>query len=59
LQDPPKFSQTGIFGLKIYHLTTLVVMFKIFLPQIWRKKFGEKNLAKKIWRKKLPVFTRN
>jgi hypothetical protein len=24
LQDPPKFTQTGIFGLKIYHLATLV-----------------------------------
>jgi hypothetical protein len=23
-QDPPKFSQTGIFGLKIYHLATRV-----------------------------------
>jgi hypothetical protein len=24
LQDPPKFTQIGIFGLKIYHLATLV-----------------------------------
>jgi hypothetical protein len=24
LQDPPKFIQIGIFGLKIYHLATLV-----------------------------------
>jgi hypothetical protein len=24
LQDPPKFTQNGIFGLKIYHLATLV-----------------------------------
>jgi hypothetical protein len=23
LQDPPKFTQLGIFGLKIYHLATL------------------------------------
>jgi hypothetical protein len=23
LQDPPKFTQTWIFGLKIYHLATL------------------------------------
>jgi hypothetical protein len=23
LQDPPKFTQIGIFGLKIYHLATL------------------------------------
>jgi hypothetical protein len=25
LQDPPKFTQSGIFGMKIYHLATLVV----------------------------------
>jgi hypothetical protein len=25
LQDPPKFAQIGIFGLKICHLATLVV----------------------------------
>jgi hypothetical protein len=25
LQDPPKFTQNGIFGLKIYHLATLLV----------------------------------
>jgi hypothetical protein len=24
LQDPPKFIQIGIFGLKIYHLVTLI-----------------------------------
>jgi hypothetical protein len=24
LQDPPKFTPIGIFGLKIYHLATLV-----------------------------------
>jgi hypothetical protein len=24
LQDPPKFTQIGIFGLKIYHLATLL-----------------------------------
>jgi hypothetical protein len=24
LQDPPKFTQIDIFGLKIYHLATLV-----------------------------------
>jgi hypothetical protein len=24
LQDPPKFTQIRIFGLKIYHLATLV-----------------------------------
>jgi hypothetical protein len=24
LQDPPKFTQIGIFGLKMYHLATLV-----------------------------------
>jgi hypothetical protein len=23
LQDPPKFTQIGIFGLKVYHLATL------------------------------------
>jgi hypothetical protein len=23
LQDPPKFTQIGIFGLKIYHLATV------------------------------------
>jgi hypothetical protein len=23
LQDPPKFTQIGIFGLKIFHLATL------------------------------------
>jgi hypothetical protein len=27
LQGPPKFTQSGIFGLKIYHLATLVVSF--------------------------------
>jgi hypothetical protein len=25
LQDPPKFTQIRIFGLKIYHLATLLV----------------------------------
>jgi hypothetical protein len=25
LKDPPKFTQIGTFGLKIYHLATLVV----------------------------------
>jgi hypothetical protein len=24
LQDPPKFTQIGILGLKIYHLATLL-----------------------------------
>jgi hypothetical protein len=24
LQDPPKFTQNGIFGLKLYHLATLL-----------------------------------
>jgi hypothetical protein len=24
VQDPPKFTQIGIFGLKMYHLATLV-----------------------------------
>jgi hypothetical protein len=24
LQDPPKFTQIAIFGLKIYHLATLI-----------------------------------
>jgi hypothetical protein len=23
LKDPPKFTQIGIFGLKVYHLATL------------------------------------
>jgi hypothetical protein len=26
LQDPPKFTQIGIFGLKIYHLATLILV---------------------------------
>jgi hypothetical protein len=26
LQDPPKFTQIGIFGLKICHLATLVLI---------------------------------
>jgi hypothetical protein len=30
LQDPPKFTQIGIFGLKIYHLATLVWRTKVF-----------------------------
>jgi hypothetical protein len=25
LQDPPKFTQIGIFGLKMHHLATLVL----------------------------------
>jgi hypothetical protein len=28
LQDPPKFTQIGIFGLKICHLATLMPAFK-------------------------------
>jgi hypothetical protein len=24
LQDPPKFTQIGIFGMKVYHLATLL-----------------------------------
>jgi hypothetical protein len=27
LQDPPKFNQIGIFGLKTYHLATQLEMF--------------------------------
>jgi hypothetical protein len=30
LQDPPKFTQIGIFGLKIYHLATLPDTLKVF-----------------------------
>jgi hypothetical protein len=26
LQDPPKFIQIGIFGLKLYHLATLIAL---------------------------------
>jgi hypothetical protein len=26
LKDPPKFTQIGIFGLKIYHLATLELL---------------------------------
>jgi hypothetical protein len=28
LQDPPKFTQIGILGLKIYHLASLVEVHK-------------------------------
>jgi hypothetical protein len=28
LQDPPKFTQIGIFGLKLCHLATLLTSFK-------------------------------
>jgi hypothetical protein len=33
LQDPPKFNQIGIFGLKIHHLATRISarFFKLFL----------------------------
>jgi hypothetical protein len=27
LQDPPKFTRSGIFGLKTYHLATLRIPF--------------------------------
>jgi hypothetical protein len=30
LQDPPKFTLSGIFGLKIYHLATLRLIAKYF-----------------------------
>jgi hypothetical protein len=30
LQDPTKFTQIGIFGLKIYHLATLIERTKLF-----------------------------
>jgi hypothetical protein len=32
LQDPPKFTQIGIFGLKIYHLATLDGRHGLMLP---------------------------
>jgi hypothetical protein len=31
LQDPPKFTQIGIFGLKIYHLATLHLIRPVFV----------------------------
>jgi hypothetical protein len=39
LQDPPKFTQIGIFGLKTNHLATLLVSDKTLVVQalgIWR-----------------------
>jgi hypothetical protein len=33
LQDPPKFTQIGVWGLKIYHLATLVCRAEPSLPQ--------------------------
>jgi hypothetical protein len=30
LQDPPKFTRIGIFGLKIYHLATLTCILTLF-----------------------------
>jgi hypothetical protein len=36
LQDPPKFTQIGIFGLKIYHLATLLDMSRHLSE--WEKK---------------------
>jgi hypothetical protein len=34
LQDPPKFTQIWIFGLKANHLATLVARWFIFKPKI-------------------------
>jgi hypothetical protein len=33
LQDPPRFTQIGVWGLKIYHLATLVCRAEPSLPQ--------------------------
>jgi hypothetical protein len=33
LQDPPKFTQNGLFGLKICHLATLVGRYKTNLSE--------------------------
>jgi hypothetical protein len=39
LQDPTKFTQIGIFGLKIYHLATLIgTIFFLVRPQFRGKK---------------------
>jgi hypothetical protein len=37
LQDTPKFTQIGIFGLKIYHLATLLEV------PLWFSESGVKN----------------
>jgi hypothetical protein len=45
LQDPPKFTQIEIFGLKIYHLATLAATRKkVFEFNVWRE---EKAIAGK------------
>jgi hypothetical protein len=47
IQDPPKFTQNGIFGLKICHLATLVATW-IFLTDF---KIGKKVLiCAMVWR---------
>jgi hypothetical protein len=30
-QDPPKFTEIGIFGMKIYHLSKMVIFIKIII----------------------------
>jgi hypothetical protein len=40
-QDPPKFTQVGIFGLKINHLATLLPsQFQLKIPIFIRRKVG-------------------
>jgi hypothetical protein len=41
-QDSPKFTQSGIFGLKIYHLATLAVinrLKRVSKKEIWKDRF--------------------
>jgi hypothetical protein len=47
LQDPPKFTQIANFGLKIYHLATLVAAVAAFsrIRTCWNEIFGGKISA--------------
>jgi hypothetical protein len=50
LQDPPKFTQIGIFGLKIYHLATLINTFsrKAIAASHYRRQPPKKLLKNKL-----------
>jgi hypothetical protein len=46
LQDPPKFTQIGIFGLKIFHLATLKMCAVRFGGNSDEMKLGKKSERK-------------
>jgi hypothetical protein len=58
LQDPRKFTQIGIFGLKIYHLATLLTVVKISMARMQHTHALLRQLKKDCDRKKVHLNRR-